>query len=291
MVQTQHFPLLLPDSSPVRSRLLSSPSGILSDETILASNETIPGSNQTIHASNQTISTPHQTVLTSHQSILAYFPWVLLLLLGVASLLITFLIVQDPPPSVVLSSQPNFDSAASYVPPTLEPETVMILDPSLPYLREEEDAFVIEEGTDSNSEIQEKATEMGEDPSVSILDGSTMDLSMDILDNSSEDPSMTVLDESVVDLSVASSTTVTSSLLFLLFVVGRIPVSSSFLVIVALWIRFQSRSTPQPIPSTPYHHRTSIYHPTTADLPPITPCPDSLEMNRRGTNRFDSNVL
>jgi hypothetical protein len=167
----------------------------------------------------------------------------------------------------------------------------MILDPSLPYIREEEDAFVIEEGTDSNSEIQEKATEMGEDPSVSILDGSTMDLSMDILDNSSEDPSMTVLDESVVDLSVASSTTVTSSLLFLLFVVGRIPVSSSFLVIVALWIRFQSRSTPQPIPSTPYHHRTSIYHPTTADLPPITPCPDSLEMNRRGTNRFDSNVL
>ena len=291
MVQTQHFPLLLPDSSPVRSRLLSSPSGILSDETILASNETIPGSNQTIHASNQTISTPHQTVLTSHQSILAYFPWVLLLLLGVASLLITFLIVQDPPPSVVLPSQPNFDSAASYVPPTLEPETVMILDPSLPYIREEEDAFVIEEGTDSNSEIQEKAAEMGEDPPVSILDGSTMDLSMDILDNSSEDPSMTVLDDSVVDLSVASSTTVTSSLLFLLFVVGRIPVSSSFLVIVALWIRFQSRSTPQPIPSTPYHHRTSIYHPTTADLPPITPCPDSLEMNRRGTNRFDSNVL
>ena len=170
----------------------------------------------------------------------------------------------------------------------------MILDPSLPRIREEEDAFVIEEGIDNDilldSVIQEKATGMSEDLSMDILDGSTMDLSMDILDNSSEDPSMAILD-SVVDLSVASSTTITSSLLFLLLAVSRIPVSSSLLVAVALWIRFQSRSTPQPIPSTPYRHRTSVYHPTTADLPPITPCPDSLEMNRRGTNRFDSNVL
>lgn len=257
-------PILLSDSSlntsTIRSRLISTPSSILVDETL-----------------------PR-----SKFSFSAYFPWILLTLLGIASILITFLIVKDLPTSVQIPIQPNFDLSEHYEQPAIvsEPEEVVILNPELPRIREEEDAFVIEDNSIiDDMRDNEAKSDIFLDSDVVFKENST-----EFSENTSSDS--TIIDDSIVDLTIPSSnTTITSSLLLILLLFSNICSFYSFLVALALWVRFQPTSFPQPVPSTPFRPRQSSYYPTTADLPPITPCPDSLEMNRRGRYQFDSNVL
>ena len=236
-------------------------------------------------------------------SFVAYVPWVLLGVLGVLLITLVVAVARPAKPAATVDySEPNFDS----VRPAFVPSRPVVEGPTI---REEEDAFIIEDPVDA---IDDANVDAIDDSIVDTIDSSivdTIDSSIvDTIDSSivdTIDDSINNLHVEEMDISVANSEPVTSeesivdlgdtvsgsslqgSMIAVLFISCLFSSLWSHTGCLALWYRYQSKSeVHEPVPITPARRRSDPIPPMTTGLPPITPCPDSLEMNRRAPNSF-----
>ena len=237
-------------------------------------------------------------------------------MLGV--LLITLGASPAKPAATVDYSVPNFDS----VRPAFVPSRPVVEGPTI---REEEDAFIIEDPVDAIDDanvdaIDDSIVDTIDDSIVDTIDSSIVDTIDDSIVDTIDSSIVDTIDSSIVDtiddsinnphveemdISVANSEPVTSeesivdlgdtvsgsslqgSMIAVLFVSCLFSSLWSHTGCLALWYRYQSKSeVHEPVPITPARRRSDPIPPMTTGLPPITPCPDSLEMNRRAPNSF-----
>ena len=236
-------------------------------------------------------------------SFVAYVPWVLLGVLGVLLITLVVAVARPAKPAATVDySEPNFDS----VRPAFVPSRPVVEGPTI---REEEDAFIIEDPVDA---IDDANVDAIDDANVDAIDGSIVDTIDDSIVDTIDDSIVDTIDDSInnphveeMDISVANSEPVTSeesivdlgdtvsgsslqgSMIAVLFVSCLFSSLWSHTGCLALWYRYQSKSeVHEPVPITPARRRSDPIPPMTTGLPPITPCPDSLEMNRRAPNSF-----
>ena len=228
-------------------------------------------------------------------SFVAYVPWVLLGVLGVLLITLVVAVARSAKPAATVDySEPNFDS----IRPAFVPSRPVVEGPTI---REEEDAFIIEDPVDA---IDDANVDAIDDSIVDTIDDSivdTIDSSIvDTIDDSINNPHVEEMDisvansepvtseESIVDLGdTVSGSSLQGSMIAVLFVSCLFSSLWSHTGCLALWYRYQSKSeVHEPVPITPARRRSDPIPPMTTGLPPITPCPDSLEMNRRAPNSF-----
>ena len=236
-------------------------------------------------------------------SFVAYVPWVLLGVLGVLLITLVVAVARPAKPAATVDySEPNFDS----VRPAFVPSRPVVEGPTI---REEEDAFIIEDPIDA---IDDANVDAIDDSIVDTIDDSIVDTIDDSIVDTIDDSIVDTIDDSInnphveeMDISVANSEPVTSeesivdlgdtvsgsslqgSMIAVLFVSCLFSSLWSHTGCLALWYRYQSKSeVHEPVPITPARRRSDPIPPMTTGLPPITPCPDSLEMNRRAPNSF-----
>ena len=236
-------------------------------------------------------------------SFVAYVPWVLLGVLGVLLITLVVAVARPAKPAATVDySEPNFDS----VRPAFVPSRPVVEGPTI---REEEDAFIIEDPVDA---IDDANVDAIDDSIVDTIDSSIVDTIDDSIVDTIDDSIVDTIDDSInnlhveeMDISVANSEPVTSeesivdlgdtvsgsslqgSMIAVLFVSCLFSSLWSHTGCLALWYRYQSKSeVHEPVPITPARRRSDPIPPMTTGLPPITPCPDSLEMNRRAPNSF-----
>ena len=244
-------------------------------------------------------------------SFVAYVPWVLLGVLGVLLITLVVAVARPAKPAATVDySEPNFDS----VRPAFVPSRPVVEGPTI---REEEDAFIIEDPVDAIDDanvdaiddsivdtIDSSIVDTIDDSIVDTIDSSivdTIDSSIvDTIDDSINNPHVEEMDisvansepvtseESIVDLGdTVSGSSLQGSMIAVLFVSCLFSSLWSHTGCLALWYRYQSKSeVHEPVPITPARRRSDPIPPMTTGLPPITPCPDSLEMNRRAPNSF-----
>ena len=236
-------------------------------------------------------------------SFVAYVPWVLLGVLGVLLITLVVAVARPAKPAATVDySEPNFDS----VRPAFVPSRPVVEGPTI---REEEDAFIIEDPVDAIDDanvdaIDDSIVDTIDDSIVDTIDSSivdTIDSSIvDTIDDSINNPHVEEMDisvansepvtseESIVDLGdTVSGSSLQGSMIAVLFVSCLFSSLWSHTGCLALWYRYQSKSeVHEPVPITPARRRSDPIPPMTTGLPPITPCPDSLEMNRRAPNSF-----
>ena len=236
-------------------------------------------------------------------SFVAYVPWVLLGVLGVLLITLVVAVARPAKPAATVDySEPNFDS----VRPAFVPSRPVVEGPTI---REEEDAFIIEDPVDA---IDDANVDTIDSSIVDTIDSSIVDTIDDSIVDTIDDSIVDTIDDSInnlhveeMDISVANSEPVTSeesivdlgdtvsgsslqgSMIAVLFVSCLFSSLWSHTGCLALWYRYQSKSeVHEPVPITPARRRSDPIPPMTTGLPPITPCPDSLEMNRRAPNSF-----
>ena len=236
-------------------------------------------------------------------SFIAYVPWVLLGVLGVLLITLVVAVARPAKPAATVDySEPNFDS----VRPAFVPSRPVVEGPTI---REEEDAFIIEDPVDA---IDDANVDAIDDSIVDTIDSSIVDAIDSSIVDTIDDSIVDTIDDSInnlhveeMDISVANSEPVTSeesivdlgdtvsesslqgSMIAVLFVSCLFSSLWSHTGCLALWYRYQSKSeVHEPVPITPARRRSDPIPPMTTGLPPITPCPDSLEMNRRAPNSF-----
>ena len=236
-------------------------------------------------------------------SFVAYVPWVLLGVLGVLLITLVVAVARPAKPAATVDySEPNFDS----VRPAFVPSRPVVEGPTI---REEEDAFIIEDPVDA---IDDANVDAIDDSIVDTIDSSIVDAIDSSIVDTIDDSIVDTIDDSInnlhveeMDISVANSEPVTSeesivdlgdtvsgsslqgSMIAVLFVSCLFSSLWSHTGCLALWYRYQSKSeVHEPVPITPARRRSDPIPPMTTGLPPITPCPDSLEMNRRAPNSF-----
>ena len=244
-------------------------------------------------------------------SFVAYVPWVLLGVLGVLLITLVVAVARPAKPAATVDySEPNFDS----VRPAFVPSRPVVEGPTI---REEEDAFIIEDPVDAIDDanvdaIDDSIVDTIDDSIVDTIDDSIVDTIDDSIVDTIDDSIVDTIDDSInnphveeMDISVANSEPVTSeesivdlgdtvsgsslqgSMIAVLFVSCLFSSLWSHTGCLALWYRYQSKSeVHEPVPITPARRRSDPIPPMTTGLPPITPCPDSLEMNRRAPNSF-----
>ena len=236
-------------------------------------------------------------------SFIAYVPWVLLGVLGVLLITLVVAVARPAKPAATVDySEPNFDS----VRPAFVPSRPVVEGPTI---REEEDAFIIEDPIDAIDDanvdaIDDSIVDTIDDSIVDTIDSSIVDTIddsiVDTIDDSINNPHVEEMDisvansepvtseESIVDLGdTVSGSSLQGSMIAVLFVSCLFSSLWSHTGCLALWYRYQSKSeVHEPVPITPARRRSDPIPPMTTGLPPITPCPDSLEMNRRAPNSF-----
>ena len=252
-------------------------------------------------------------------SFIAYVPWVLLGVLGVLLITLVVAVARPAKPAATVDySEPNFDS----IRPAFVPSRPVVEGPTI---REEEDAFIIEDPVDAIDDanvdaIDDSIVDTIDDSIVDTIDSSIVDTIDDSIVDTIDSSIVDTIDSSIVDtiddsinnphveemdISVANSEPVTSeesivdlgdtvsgsslqgSMIAVLFVSCLFSSLWSHTGCLALWYRYQSKSeVHEPVPITPARRRSDPIPPMTTGLPPITPCPDSLEMNRRAPNSF-----
>ena len=224
-------------------------------------------------------------------------------MLGVLLITLVVAVARPAKPAATVDySEPNFDS----VRPAFVPSRPVVEGPTI---REEEDAFIIEDPVDA---IDDANVDTIDDANVDTIDGSIVDTIDSSIVDTIDDSIVDTIDDSInnlhveeMDISVANSEPVTSeesivdlgdtvsgsslqgSMIAVLFVSCLFSSLWSHTGCLALWYRYQSKSeVHEPVPITPARRRSDPISPMTTGLPPITPCPDSLEMNRRAPNSF-----
>ena len=220
-------------------------------------------------------------------SFVAYVPWVLLGVLGVLLITLVVAVARPAKPAATVDySEPNFDS----VRPAFVPSRPVVEGPTI---REEEDAFIIEDPIDAIDDanvdaIDDSIVDTIDDSIVDTIDDSINNPHVEEMDISVANSEPVTSEESIVDLGdTVSGSSLQGSMIAVLFVSCLFSSLWSHTGCLALWYRYQSKSeVHEPVPITPARRRSDPIPPMTTGLPPITPCPDSLEMNRRAPNSF-----
>ena len=200
-------------------------------------------------------------------------------MLGVLLITLVVAVARPAKPAATVDySEPNFDS----IRPAFVPSRPVVEGPTI---REEEDAFIIEDPVDA---IDDSIVDTIDSSIVDTIDDSINNLHVEEMDISVANSEPVTSEESIVDLGdTVSESSLQGSMIAVLFVSCLFSSLWSHTGCLALWYRYQSKSeVHEPVPITPARRRSDPIPPMTTGLPPITPCPDSLEMNRRAPNSF-----